>query len=43
MYDLLIASSLILMLIGPPVFTTIQRACSDDLYLEDLHLSELSE
>ena len=43
MYDLLIASSLILMLIGPAIFTAIQRATSDDLYLEDLHLSELPE
>jgi len=43
MYDLLIASSLILMLIGPPIFTAIQRAHSDDLYLDDLHLSEWPE
>lgn len=32
MYDLLIASALILMVIGPPILTAIQRANSDDLY-----------
>jgi hypothetical protein len=32
MYDLLIASSLILMVIGPPILTAIQRATSDDLH-----------
>ena len=37
MYDLLIAASLILMLVGPPIFTAIQRAAADDLYFFDLH------
>lgn len=32
MYDLLIATALILMVIGPPILTAIQRANSDDLY-----------
>ena len=32
MYDLLIATSLILMVVGPPILTAIQRANSDDLY-----------
>jgi len=35
MYDLLIASSVILMIIGPPIFTAIQRANSDDLYFSE--------
>ena len=33
MNDLLIAASLILMLIGPPILTALQRAKADDLYL----------
>lgn len=32
MYDLLISSALILMVIGPAILTAIQRAHSDDLY-----------
>jgi hypothetical protein len=32
MYDLLISSALILMVIGPAILTAIQRANSDDLY-----------
>ena len=33
MNDLLIAASFLLMIIGPPILTAIQRANSDDLYL----------
>lgn len=32
MNELLIAASLILMIIGPPILTAIQRANSDDMY-----------
>jgi hypothetical protein len=32
MYDLLIATALILMVIGPPILTAIQRSHSDDLH-----------